>query len=130
MVRLRVLLVEDDSMLRFALRRDLSKWFDVVSCEGGDEALELLRAGAVFDALVVDIVMPQGSGEELYNQLSFDHLPRVIFITAGVFTLRYQTFLERVRPDAMVLEKPFEVETLKMAIESVATMAMQARDAS
>ena len=63
--KLRVLLVDDEEIVRRCTARTLSD-FDVVSVEGGAKALELLRQDSDFDAVLSDVMMPRMSGPELY----------------------------------------------------------------
>jgi hypothetical protein len=62
-----VLLVEDDDVLREAIRRMLSKsGFQIFPCADGAEALHLLKHTSTrFDVLLTDVVMPKMLGPEL-----------------------------------------------------------------
>jgi len=62
-----VLLVEDDDVLREAIRRMLSKsGFQIFPCADGAEALHLLtHTSTRFDVLLTDVVMPKMLGPEL-----------------------------------------------------------------
>ncbi|HEX3595090.1 MAG TPA: ATP-binding protein [Polyangiaceae bacterium] len=61
----RILLVDDDAQLAGALIRVLTnEGYDVVRAANGPEALELLERG-VFDAALIDVVMPGIQGPEL-----------------------------------------------------------------
>lgn len=64
----RVLLVEDDALLRRVLRRSLRRMgFEVLVARDGRDALELMDSGTQhpIDVLVTDVVMPHVSGVEL-----------------------------------------------------------------
>jgi PAS domain S-box-containing protein len=80
----RVLLVEDDDVLREAIRRMLSKsGYQVFPCADGAEALQILRRSSTrFDVLLTDVVMPKMLGPEL-AQLVRDEQPdtRVLFMS-------------------------------------------------
>src|SRR5579863_6847770 len=78
-----ILVVDDDTRLRNALRRVLaSNGFEVEVAADGDEALARLRARA-FDAVVLDVMMPGSDGIEVCEQLraAGDQLP-VLMLTA------------------------------------------------
>jgi len=80
----RILLVEDDEVLREAIRRMLSNsGFQVFSCADGAEALHVLRrASSRFEILLTDVVMPKMLGPEL-AQLVRDEQPdiRILFMS-------------------------------------------------
>ncbi|MEM8735105.1 MAG: ATP-binding protein [Planctomycetota bacterium] len=68
--RKRVLLVEDQAPVREATSAALqSVGFDVVECDSGRRALELLEpAETVFDLLITDVIMPEMDGYALAEQ--------------------------------------------------------------
>ena len=66
-------------------------------------------AGATFDVIFSDLMMPQVTGMELYARIREefpDHAPRVVFLTGGAFTQSARDFLARV-PNP-TLEKPID----------------------
>jgi len=81
----KILLVEDDELLRVALARLLSsKGYDVAQAEDGQAAMDELRR-IRYDLLVTDMMMPRMSGEELLDRLEtlpHDERPSVIVLTA------------------------------------------------
>ena len=61
--RMRVLLVDDEALVREILATQLEELgFEVVATEGGESALALLAAGERVDALITDLSMPQMDG--------------------------------------------------------------------
>lgn len=114
-VRQRILLVDDDAMVRNSIRRLLARHHDIVSVESGREALERISTGEPFDIVLCDLMMPEMSGVELFARLSVEHPelpPRVIFMSGGAFTPEATSFLASV-PNPQ-LDKPFD----KVAFES------------
>jgi two-component system response regulator MprA len=106
-----ILVVDDDAALRKALRRVLvSHGFDVEVAEDGDEALNHLRA-RVFDAVVLDVMMPGRDGIEVCEQLRSegDQLP-VLMLTARDAVRDRVVGLEAGADDYLV--KPFANEEL------------------
>jgi two-component system response regulator HupR/HoxA len=71
----RVLLVEDDVMLRESLSILLADEFVVRSCGTGQQALELLRKEPPFDVVCTDYHMPGMSGVELFRAANSEHQP-------------------------------------------------------
>jgi PAS domain S-box-containing protein len=77
----RVLLVEDEVVLRMSTTDMLEQLGCSVAGVGtGEQALELLARGGIFDLLVTDLGLPGMSGEELAAQIRrrFPKLPVVI----------------------------------------------------
>ncbi len=60
----RVLLVDDDTNLLSALRRQLRRTFDVETADGGRAALELIQDNEPFAVIVSDMQMPEMNGVE------------------------------------------------------------------
>jgi DNA-binding response OmpR family regulator len=85
MAKKRILAVDDDSTALGALRQILAqKGYDVTTAGNGEDALGIL-AGATFDLVILDVVMPGMNGYEVCRTLRQD--PRtedtpVIFLTA------------------------------------------------
>jgi len=108
---LRVLVVDDEPAIGRMLIRELSP-HNVVYAESGRQALELYSAKG-FDLIFCDLMMPEVSGMDFYDQLR-SRRPgaeaRIVFMTGGAFTRRAKTFLDTVKNPW--LEKPFAPEKL------------------
>jgi CheY-like chemotaxis protein len=82
------------------------------------EALELIAANQSFDVILSDLMMPETSGMQLYEELlrvSPALAERVVFMTGGAFTGAAHAFLDRVSNEC--LEKPFSESTVRAVIE-------------
>ena len=81
----RILLVEDDAMIRSQAERQLrSMGHSVTVASDGIEALALLAGSPAFDLLMTDIVMPNGlNGHELANRARTLHPAMRILLTSG-----------------------------------------------
>ena len=67
--QLRMLVVDDEASVRVALQRYFaSKGHEVETTASGKDGLARLREGS-FDAVIVDMRMPDLSGEQLYEEL-------------------------------------------------------------
>jgi len=112
---IRVLLAEDDAVMREFLARALEKsGYEVKSVDRGTAAIPLLEAER-FDLLLTDIVMPEMDGIELAQKAAV-HWPemRVMFITGfAAVTLKAGQAL----PQAKVLSKPFHLRDLVLEID-------------
>jgi signal transduction histidine kinase len=115
-----VLVIDDEPSLLRWVRRVLSG-HRVLTADSGAAALELLAHGMPPDVVLCDLMMPGMSGIEVYSALRRDLpelLPRVAFITGGVFSSQARDFLDTV-PNR-VLHKPFKREELTALVEEVA----------
>jgi signal transduction histidine kinase len=118
--RARVLVVDDEVAIGRALERSLGRYHDVVTLTSGKEALARIASGERFDAILSDLMMPEVTGMELYEELSriaLDQAKRMIFLTGGAFTERARQFLDKV-PNPRI-EKPFEIGNILEVIAGV-----------
>jgi signal transduction histidine kinase/CheY-like chemotaxis protein len=105
----RLLLIDDDQAVREALRRELGQRFAITLAGGVNEAVSLLERDQAFDLVLCDLMMPDGGGEALWDQVSAKWpllSKKVAFITGGASDERARAFLER-QPQP-VLNKPLE----------------------
>ena len=118
-----VLVVDDDVLVASALRRALDPEHETTTVTRARAALEIIAGGRRFDVVVCDLMMPEMSGIELYEELRRtvpDQADRVVFLTGGAFTERATAFLAHV-PNRRI-EKPVETAELRALInELVAT---------
>lgn len=112
---IRILLAEDDDVMREYLSRALEKsGYAVTAVDRGTVALPLIEAEE-FDLLLTDIVMPEMDGIEL-AQKAGEIRPnlRVMFITGfAAVTLK----AGKAMPQARVLSKPFHLRDLVMEVD-------------
>ena len=112
----RILVVEDDTVVRTSLTRILERaGFDVVAVAEYGRARDLVEA-ELFHALITDLDLPDGTGLDLLE--SVRHLRpgmRSILITGdGCSAIRKQAFeLEHVA----YFEKPFDPRELLAALD-------------
>ena len=109
--RARVLLVDDEPSILRSLERLLGKAHDLTLAHSGREALALLGAGMVYDLVLCDLMMPEVSGIDVWEQLTPTQRQLFVFMTGGTFTERAERFLATAKPP--VLEKPFTATTLE-----------------
>ena len=108
--RLRILVVDDEPSVRVALQRYFDgRGHETRTTASGRDALRLLEETA-YDAIIVDMRMPDVSGEQLYTDLRArdpEHAGRVIFTTGDVMNEQMRGFLASSgRP---LVAKPFEL---------------------
>jgi DNA-binding response OmpR family regulator len=109
----RILLVEDEAPLRRVLTMNLAlRGYSVAeadSVESADDALHAARAP--FDAIVLDVNLPDETGWDVLRHLRDahgEHRPAIILATA---VRPVQRRIEEFKPDA-VLVKPFPMVAL------------------
>jgi signal transduction histidine kinase len=121
--RQRVLLVDDDELVLAAMRRYLGRAFDVDTAATVNEGLA--KASLAFDAILSDVVMPDGGGERFYLEL-MERDPalaeRVIFVTGGAFRGELQEFLRT--QSQPVLQKPVRLSEIQLAVSRLGTMSV------
>ncbi|MEG3175936.1 response regulator [Sphingomonas sp. RB3P16] len=117
---IRILLAEDDRVMRDYLTRALERsGYAVVAVDRGTAAIPLLE-GQHFDLLLTDIVMPEMDGIELAQKAS-EIAPdlRVMFITGfAAVTLK----AGKAMPQARVLSKPFHLRDLVLEVDRLFEM--------
>ncbi len=116
----RILVVDDDALVRRSLRRSLSV-HQVELANGGEAALARVDAGTPYDVVLCDMMMPGINGVGFYRRLEETHpalARRVVFLTGGVYGDDERAFLEGT--SAPVLTKPVDENALLAAIEAVA----------
>jgi signal transduction histidine kinase len=118
----RILIIDDEPMLGAAVRRMLAAEHDVDTVTAASEALARIARGDRFDVILCDLMMPQMTGMDFYEGLTGvapEQVTRLVFMTGGAFTPAAREFLDRV-PNARI-EKPFEVQNLRLMVRSVLT---------
>ncbi|MEH3159293.1 MAG: response regulator [Sphingomonas taxi] len=117
---IRILLAEDDQVMREYLTRALERaGYAVSAVDRGTAAIPLLESER-FDLLLTDIVMPEMDGIELARRAA-EMVPglRVMFITGfAAVTLK----AGREMPNARVLSKPFHLRDLVAEVDRVFEM--------
>jgi signal transduction histidine kinase len=109
-----ILIVDDEEMLLRALARGLSTDFQVTTAQRGERAIELVSEGLDPDIILLDIMLPDRDGSEVYAWMC-EHRPhlqeRIILMTGGAVTTTTQRFLERTT--ATVFKKPLKLQLLR-----------------
>jgi signal transduction histidine kinase/CheY-like chemotaxis protein len=123
----RVLLVEDTTDVRQFVTAELARDFQVVSVELGQEALNL-AATQPFDAVVLDLVLPDFSGFEVCRALRASDrtagLPVLVCSTTADMQTRLDVF--EVGADDF-LAKPFDARELRARLTSLCRRQHSAR---
>lgn len=110
---MKILLVEDDEINRFILKKLLEKnHFQVITAINGREALEILQSDISFDIILTDILMPEMSGIELLEAVKahaiFRSMPIIGFSQGNLEHMKAKT---NQRFDAL-FPKPLNIEKI------------------
>ena len=116
----RVLVVDDDKMLRSMIERFLAvNYYEVVAVSDGTDGLRAVLKED-FDFIICDMVMPKLPGNLFYLSVKKmkPHLcSRFIFITGHACNPKINDFIKQVK--GTVLLKPFQMDDLLEAVTFV-----------
>ncbi|HXU80305.1 MAG TPA: ATP-binding protein [Polyangia bacterium] len=115
-----VLIVDDEPRVGLMLKRLLDRDYTVTTVTNIADAQKLFAEGRAFDAILCDLMMPDGTGMDLHARLRQQGSPmaeRMLFVTGGAFTPAAEEFLKR--PDIRHLEKPITFDQLRQALASL-----------
>jgi PAS domain S-box-containing protein len=139
--RRRVLIIDDEPRVAQALERMLHTDYDLTLVSCGASAIDHVTAGARYDAIITDVMMPNMTGIELFDRLESlapDQAHRMIFLTGGVFTPQTQARLEAAGNPQ--LQKPVGAQDLRACVakllagprraERVSALPLRDREAS
>jgi PAS domain S-box-containing protein len=116
----RLLVVDDEPLVVASIRRALRNDFHVDVVLSAADALQRVRSGESFDAILCDLLMPEMTGMDLksaLDELAPDQAKRMLFMTGGAFTDAAERFIEL--PGIRTLLKPFSREALDTALHSL-----------
>jgi two-component system, cell cycle sensor histidine kinase and response regulator CckA len=106
-----ILVVDDEGAVRRFAHRVLEReGYSVVEARDGVEAVELIKNGGTFDAVVSDIVMPRMNGVELMQTLSTTCPDIPVILMSGYATSALAEL--GIAAPCAILPKPFPAERL------------------
>jgi two-component system, NtrC family, sensor kinase len=117
-LRRKVLLIDDEPAVGTAVRRLLRDFHEVEALQDAREALKRIASGTRYDAIVCDVMMPEMTGVQFFQELerSAPELARRTgLMSGGVFSPQAIEFIESRAVE--LLHKPFERESLKKFVE-------------
>jgi signal transduction histidine kinase len=113
----RVLVVDDEQMLCSAIERILGADHYVTTVTSARDALGRLGGGERFDLILCDLMMPEMTGMDLYDELRQsipDQADKLMFMSGGTFTDNARAFLAR--SSSEMIDKPFKGAGLRQAV--------------
>jgi PAS domain S-box-containing protein len=118
--RARVLIIDDERSVGDSMQRALRE-HDVTTTTSAREALELIPTRGPFDVIFSDLMMPEMSGVDLYEELAKRDpgaADRMVFMTGGAFTPGTHQLLDRIANER--IEKPFDVRKVRDIVDRLA----------
>jgi CheY-like chemotaxis protein len=117
----RLLIIDDDSRNIFALENTLrARSFDCLSCLSAGEALKILNSDESFDAVLIDMMMPEMDGYEaipLIKQIPFGKDLFIVAVTAQAMKGDREKCLEAGADD--YVSKPVDVDKLLLILSKI-----------
>ena len=116
--RCQILVVDNEPIIASTVRRLLKQEHDVTVVLSGAEARSLLEGGAQFDIILCDLMMPEVTGMDLHEWATAQRpelVPRMVFMTGGVFTPRSRDFTRSTNNPTLL--KPFEPDELRALVQ-------------
>lgn len=116
------MLVDDNTDLTHVVKRRLEKLdsnYEVISANSGKECFELLKEGEIPDLILLDIMMPDIDGWDIFAKIKENPSWReisIVFLTAK--TDPYSKAFGKI-PAQSYIEKPFEIPELKERIDKL-----------
>jgi two-component system, cell cycle sensor histidine kinase and response regulator CckA len=119
----RVLLVEDEDMVRAVAERALARaGYQITACSDGEDGLEAIQKDSNFDIVVSDVVMPGMDGPAMVRAIRKDHPGIPVLFMSGYAEEALRKDIDV--PNMHFLPKPFSVAAIT---EKVATVMQQAK---
>lgn len=113
----RILIVEDDQMIREAIKEYLIEMeYSVVEAEDGQKGIDLFKESS-FDLVILDIMLPKLNGFVVLNQIR--HLSDVPVIMLTAMTDDYTQIMSFDEKADDYIPKPFSVVVLHKRIEAL-----------
>jgi len=121
----RVLLVEDEDMVRAVAERALSRaGYEVTACPGGEEGLSAIESGAEFDLVVSDVVMPGMDGPAMVRAIREQRPDLPVLFMSGYAEENLRSEIDI--PDMHFIAKPFSVAAISDKVGAVMREAKSA----
>jgi DNA-binding NtrC family response regulator len=116
-----VLIIDDESSVAYSMQRALAAEHSVDLFDCAPPALEALRQGKRYGAILCDLSMPSLSGVQFHEAvlgIDSDQAARIIFVSGGIFTPGVQEEVNRIGNP--LLNKPFTLQEIRQTVKNVA----------
>ena len=124
----KILLVEDEDMVRAVAERALSRaGYEVTACSGGEEGLEAIQKGGQFDIVVSDVVMPGMDGPAMVREIRKARPGIPVLFMSGYAEEQLRKDIDI--PDMHFIAKPFSVQAISETVGGVMREAKEGQPA-
>ena len=114
--RAKVLVVDDERGPRLALQLILGRSFQIISADSGEEALEILKQGAV-DAVTLDLKMPGLGGQNTLAVIRETHPGLPVIVITGYGS--YESAVKALKLHAFdYISKPYDTKKILDAVQA------------
>ena len=118
----KVLLVEDEDMVRAVAERALSRaGYTVTACANGEEGLAAITDGGAFDIVVSDVVMPGMDGPAMVREIRAQVPSMPVLFMSGYAEEQLRRDIDI--PDMHFIAKPFSVAAIGDKVGAVLRQA-------
>ncbi len=119
----KIMIVDDEQDQIFSVKTSFeqlyAKEYEIIPAESGKKCFELLEKNLIPDLIILDIMMPEMDGWEVFDKLkanqSWKNIP-IIFLTARSDGLAANAG-SMIADD--YIEKPIDIEELKSRIDNI-----------
>jgi two-component system cell cycle sensor histidine kinase/response regulator CckA len=124
----KILLVEDEDMVRAVAERALSRaGYEITACPGGEEGLAAIAKSQEFDLVVSDVVMPGMDGPSMVRAIREQRPDMPVLFMSGYAEEALRKDIDI--PDMHFIAKPFSVAAISDKVSDVMREARAAQDA-
>ena len=114
----RILLVEDEDMVRAVAERALARaGYEITACSGGEEGLAAIAQGAEFDLVVSDVVMPGMDGPAMVREIRSQRPEIPVLFMSGYAEESLRSEIDI--PNMHFIPKPFSVAGISDKVSAV-----------
>ncbi len=114
----RILLVEDEDMVRVVAERALSRaGYQITACADGEEGLSAIAKGTEFDLVLSDVVMPGMDGPAMVREIRQQRPNIPVLFMSGYAEEALRSEIDI--PDMHFIAKPFSVAAINGKVGTV-----------
>jgi two-component system, OmpR family, response regulator CiaR len=114
---MKILIVEDDKSILQAITAGLEGYYDITTSMDGEDGLYLAEQN-IYDAIILDIMLPQLKGDEVLKTLRKDGVDTPVLFLTAKDSLEDKLKGFKLGADDYII-KPFHLEELKVRVDAL-----------